>query len=70
MREGGEPKAGQSTHSDSKSSAVPLVRTGTIHKGGPDCHEEQFGTPWSPINVPQDYEMHLRGFTASEKCHL
>ena len=38
--------------------------------GGPDCREEQFGTPCSPINAPQDHEMHPRGFTASAKSRL
>ena len=32
--------------------------------------EEQPGTPCSPINAPQDHEMHPRGFTASIKSHL
>ena len=37
--------------------------TDTIHNGGPDYH-----TPCSPINVPQDHEMHPWGFTASGKA--
>ena len=66
---GGKPKVGQSNHSDSKSSAVPSV-CDTIHKGGQDWREEQPGTPCSPINAPQDHEMHPHGFTASIKSRL
>ena len=40
------------------------------HKGGQDWREEQPGTPYSPINAPQDHEMHPRGFTASIKSRL
>ena len=39
----------------------------TIHIGGQDWCEEQPGIPYSPINAPQDHEMHPRGFTASIK---
>jgi len=28
-----------------------VPKTDTIHKGGPDGREEQFGIPCSPINV-------------------
>ena len=39
----------------------------TIHKGGPDW-TEQFGTPCSPINVPQDREMHpCAGFHSTDR---
>ena len=47
-----------------------VAQTDTIHKGGQDWREEQPGTPYSPINAPQDHEMHPRGFTASIKSHL
>ena len=40
------------------------TRTGTIHRVGQDWREEQLGTPCSPINAPQDREMHPRGLTA------
>ena len=66
---GGEPKAGQRAHSDSKGSVVPSVSDMNC-KGGPDCHEKQFSTPCSPINAPQDHEIDPRGFTASVKSHL
>ena len=49
--------------------AVPCLQV-TIHKGGQDCRVEQFGTPCSPNNVPQDHEIHPRGLTASTKSHL
>ena len=32
--------------------------------------EEQPGTLYSPINAPQDHEMHPRGFTVSTKSRL
>ena len=41
------------------------TRTGTIHRRGQDCRQEQLGIPCSPINAPQGREMHLHGFTAS-----
>ena len=44
-----------------------VTQTDAIDKGGQDWCEEQFGTPYSPINAPQDHEMHPRGFTASVK---
>ena len=44
-----------------------VAQTDTIHKGGQDWREEQPGTPYSPINAPQDHEMQPRGFTASIK---
>ena len=47
-----------------------VAQTDTIHKGGQDWREEQPGTPYSPINGPQDHEMHPRGFTASIKSCL
>ena len=47
-----------------------VAQTDTIHKGGQDWREEQPGTPYSPINAPQDHEMHPRGFTASIKSRL
>ena len=62
---GGEPKAGQSTHSDSKSSAVASVSD--LNWYNPQGRPRLPGTPCSPIDAPQDHEMHLHGFTASEK---
>ena len=59
----------EANHFDSKSSAVPLV-SDINHKRGPECHEEQFGTPCSPVDAPQDHEMHPRGLTALVKSHL
>ena len=54
--------------------AVPcfqcVTQTDTIRKEGQDWREEQPGTPCSPINAPQDYSMHPRGFTASIKSRL
>ena len=47
-----------------------VTRTDTIHKGGQDCCEEQFCTQCSPINAPQDHEMHPWGLTALVKGHL
>ena len=47
-----------------------VAQTDTIHKGGQDWREEQPGTPYSPINAPQDHEMHPSGFTASIKSRL
>ena len=47
-----------------------VAQTDTIHKGGQDWREEQPGTPYSPINAPQDHEMHPCGFTASIKSRL
>ena len=47
-----------------------VAQTDTIHKGGQDWREEQPGTSYSPINAPQDHEMHPRGFTASIKSRL
>ena len=44
--------------------------TGTIHKVGHGCRQEQPGTPWSPINAPQGREMDPRGSTASVKSRL
>ena len=41
-----------------------------IHKGGQEWREEQPGTPYSPINAPQDHEMYPRGFTASIKSRM
>ena len=35
-----------------------VAQTDTIHKGGQDWLEEQPGTPCSPINAPQDHEIH------------
>ena len=64
---------GLSTHSDSKSSAVPSqygTQTNTIHKGGQDCHQEQFCTPCNPIKVLKGHEMHPSGLIASVKSHL
>ena len=46
------------------------TKTGTIHRGGQDCRQEQPGTPCNPINAPQGREMHPRGFTASVKSRL
>ena len=72
--EGGEvgggwgAKGGLSTHLNSKSSAVPSVCD--INCNNPKGREEQFGTPFSPINVPQDHEMHPRGLTALVKSRL
>ena len=42
----------------------------TIHKGGPDCCEEQLGTPCSLSGAPQDREIHPRGLTALVKSCL
>ena len=42
-----------------------VTQTDTIHKGGQDWREKQFGTPCSPINATPDHVMHPRGFTAS-----
>ena len=47
-----------------------VTQTGRIHKGGQDCHEEQPGTPCSPINALQGHEMHPGGLTASLKSRL
>ena len=47
-----------------------VTQIDTIHKGGQDWREEQPGTPCSPINAPQDHEMHPHGFTASIKSRL
>ena len=44
------------------------TRTGTIHRVNQNWCEEQLGTPCSPINAPQDREMHPRGLTASVKA--
>ena len=46
------------------------TQTGTIHKGGQDCHEEQPGTPCSPINALRAHEIHPGGLTASVKSRL
>ena len=46
------------------------TRTGTIHRVGHGCCQEQLGTPCSPIDAPQGREMHPRGFTASVKSRL
>ena len=51
-------------------SAFNKTWTDTIYQGGPDCREEQLGTSCSPINAPQDHDMHPRGFTASAKSCL
>ena len=47
-----------------------VTQTDSIHKGGQDWREEQFGTPCNPINATQEHEMHPRGFTASIKSCL
>ena len=47
-----------------------VTQADTIHKGGQDWLEEKPGTPCSPINAPQDHEIHPRGFTASIKRRL
>ena len=47
-----------------------VTQTDTIHKGGQDWREKQPGTPCSPINAPQDHEIHPHGFTALIKSHL
>ena len=66
---GGKPKA--TTQTQIAVLCLQFVaQTDTIHKGGQDRHEEQPGTPYSPINTPQDHEMHPRGFTASIKSRL
>ena len=44
--------------------------TGTIHKVGHGCHQEQPGPPMSFINAPQGREMHPGGSTASVKSRL
>ena len=44
--------------------------TGTIHRVGHGCRQEQPGTPCSPINAPQGREMHPRGSAASVKSRL
>ena len=46
------------------------ICTGTIHRVGHGCLQEQPGTPCSPINAPQGREMHPRGSTASVKSRL
>ena len=46
------------------------TRTGTIHRVDQDCHQEQLGTPCSPINAPQGREMHPRGLKAPVKSRL
>ena len=38
--------------------------------GGPDCHEEQLGTPCNPINARQDHKMHPHDLTASVKASV
>ena len=66
---GGKPKA--TTQTQRAVLCLQFVaQTDTIHKGGQDWREEQPGTPYSPINAPQDHEMHPRGFTASIKSRL
>ena len=35
-----------------------VTQADTIHKGGQDWREEQPGAACSPINAPQDHEMH------------
>ena len=47
-----------------------VAQTVTIHKGDQDWREEQPSTPYSPINAPQDHEMHPHRFTASIKSRL
>ena len=47
-----------------------VAQTDTIHKGGQDWREEQPGTPYSPINAPQDHKMHPHSFTALIKSRL
>ena len=47
-----------------------VTQTDIIHRGGQDCHKEQLGTPYIPINAPQDQKIHSRGLTASAKSHL
>ena len=66
---GGKPKATTQTQ---RAALCPqfVAQTDTIHKGGQDWCEEQPGTPYSPINAPQDHEMHPCGFTASIKSRL
>ena len=44
-----------------------VTQTNAIHKGAQDWREERFGIPCSPINAPQDHEMHPCGFIASIK---
>ena len=46
------------------------TRTGTIHRVGHGCRQEQLGTPCSPIDAPQGREMHPCGFKASVKSRL
>ena len=50
-------------------SAVPSV-CDIIHKGGQDWHEEQFDTPSSPINAPQDHEMYPHDFIDKKPSRL
>ena len=47
-----------------------VTQTDTIHKGGQDWHWEQPGILCSPINAPQEHEIHPRGFTALIKSCL
>ena len=54
---------------DPNSSAMPSV-CDIIHKGDPDCHGKQSGILCSPINAPQDHEMHPRDLTALVKKPL
>ena len=46
------------------------TQTDTIDKGGQDWHEEQFGTPCSPINALQNHEIYPRDFAASIRSRL
>ena len=66
---GGKPKANTQTQR-AELCLQFVAQTDTIHKGGQEWHEEQPGTPYSPINAPQDHEMHPLGFTASIKSRL
>ena len=67
----GKPKAGQSNHLDSSSSAVPFSKGPELVQSTgwamQECRWEQPGTPCSPISAPQGREMRHRGFTVSVK---
>ena len=47
-----------------------LTCTDSILRVGQDCHQEQFGTPCSPMNSPQDRRMHPCGSAASAKSRV
>ena len=70
--EGGKPKAAKVTIWTLAAVLCPQcgTRTGTIHRGGQDCCQEQPGAPCSPNDARQGREMHPRGFTASVKSRL